>query len=239
LTDAPGTISAQCQKQMPPTAGDTSHDASVMTADGQPTDVNSKVTPFVPLPPFDCIFTPQVSQFRSIQLYIDQCIFIIGHRYNCVQDGCKKTYQSWSPSLLAALPRSVSAHFTHHLTYRSGLTDQVVSLMRSSFLHGVGPVPFANTIRTNHLRHYELLHVQYLEVVYAQLRSSQHFLLAKFKPFGVFDDRDGYAGFTPCASYYRDFYVNFMASHASEIDQHMAMLSAKILCIDHSFRWVP
>jgi hypothetical protein len=61
-------------------------------------------------------------------------------------------------------------------------------------------------------------------------------LLAKSKPFGLFNDCDGYAGFTPGAHYFRNFYVNFMASHALEIDQHMSMLSARILEIDHSFK---
>lgn len=71
--------------------------------------------------------------------------------------------------------------------------------------------------------------MQYLELMYSQLCSSHHFLLSKFKPFGLFDDHDGYAGFTPCARYYWDFYVNFMTGHASEIDQHMALLEFSAL----------
>ena len=34
------------------------------------------------------------------------------------------------------------AYFTHHRTYCSGLTNCVVAMMRASFLHEIGPVPF-------------------------------------------------------------------------------------------------
>jgi hypothetical protein len=167
---------------------------------------------------------------------LDKCIYIIGYRYSCSHSDCNKTYQSWSPALRSVLPRSLSASFTHHLTYRSGLTDRVVALMRASFQHGIGPGPFSETIRTFHLRHYEQLQLQYLEMIFVRLQSATASMMAKFKPFGLFHDRDGYAGFTPSANYFRDFYVNYIASHASEIDQHMAMLSAKILIIDGSFK---
>ena len=113
-----------------------------------------------------------------------------------------RTYQSWSPALHAALPRSLAMEFTHHLTYHSGLTDQVVLLMRSSFCHSIGPGPFAELICTNHLRRQEQLHLQYLEMVYTHVQAPLARLLAKFEPFGDFDDRDGYAGFTPSANYF-------------------------------------
>jgi hypothetical protein len=61
-------------------------------------------------------------------------------------------------------------------------------------------------------------------------------LLTLFEPFGLFNDRDGYAGFTPSAHYFREFYVHYISSHASAMDQHMAMLSASILQIDGSFK---
>jgi hypothetical protein len=166
---------------------------------------------------------------------LDQCIYIIGHRYYCPHPECKSTYLSWSPSLLKALPRSFAMEFTHHLTFRSGLTDRVVALMRACFLQGIGPGPFANIIRTNHIRRYEQLHLQYLEMVY----SRQHLPLAftgKYEPFSAFDDRDGYAGFSPSPRYFRDFYINYIASHSEEMDQYTALLSAKCLQIDHSFK---
>ncbi|KAG6848519.1 hypothetical protein H0H93_016335 [Arthromyces matolae] len=167
---------------------------------------------------------------------LEECIFIVGYRYVCPNTECRKTFLSWSPALISALPRSLAVHFTHHLTHRSGLSDRVVSLMRSCFQRGVGPGPFAEMIQTQHIRHYEQLHLQYLETILIRSQSSSGHLLAKFPPFGLFDDVDGYAGFVPSPAYFRQFYVNYIASHASELDQHMAMLSATLIQVDHSFK---
>ncbi|EPQ50510.1 hypothetical protein GLOTRDRAFT_133880 [Gloeophyllum trabeum ATCC 11539] len=165
---------------------------------------------------------------------IDQCIYLIGFRYQCGHEECKRTFTSWSPSIINALPRALACHFDFHLTYRGGLTDRVVALMRSSFQHGMGPTPFADMIRTHHLRRYEKLHEQYLEIVLARLQTPFTAYLSKFKPFGLFDDRSGYAGFTPSPNYFRQFYVQYINSHAKEMDKYTAMLSGKILVIDHS-----
>ena len=164
---------------------------------------------------------------------VDENIYIIGYRYYCRT--CKKSYQSWSPALHAALPRPLAQEFTHHLTFRSGLTDRVVALMRSCFLQGIGPYPFAQILRTNHLRRYEQLHLQYLEFLYTRHSTPLHFT-GRFQPFSAYNDRNGYAGYTPSGRYIRDFYVRFMESHATEIDQYTAMLSANILQVDHSFK---
>ncbi|OBZ66476.1 hypothetical protein A0H81_13622 [Grifola frondosa] len=167
---------------------------------------------------------------------LERCIWIIGYRYYCPHPECKKSYQSWSPALLAALPRALSLDFDHHLTYRNGITEPLMAFMRTLYHRGVGPVPLAQIIRSFHIRYYERLHLQYVEMVYARQNSAFAHLLPKFKAFGSFDDRDGYAGYTPSARYFRDVYVNFMASHASEMDQYTAMLPAKLLQVDHTFK---
>lgn len=167
---------------------------------------------------------------------LERCIYLIGYRYLCPHQLCKKAYLSWSPALLSALPRAISMLFTHHLTYRGGLTDRVVSMLRASFLRGIGPGPFAETIRINHLRRYEQRQLQYLEIVYARQHSAIAKLLGKFEPFGAFNNRNAYAGFVPSARYFRDFYIHFISSHASSMDQYTAMLSARILQIDASFK---
>jgi hypothetical protein len=169
----------------------------------------------------------------------EQCIYIIGYQYYCGNDDCKWTYQSWSSALLTALPQALSAHFSFHLTHHSGLTDQVVSLMQTSFLHGIGPASFTNILCTNHICHYEHLHIQYLEMIYAQLHSPFANAIGKYEPFGLWDDLMGYGGKTPTVRYFHVFYVKFLASHVSEIDQYTSMLSAKILTTNHSFKVCP
>jgi hypothetical protein len=137
--------------------------------------------------------------------------------------------------LLAALPCSISAHFTFHLTYHGGITDNLWALLQECFLHSMGPGPFANMIHTHHVHHYEVLKLQYLELVYAQMHAAEK-LLANFQVFSDFDDWEGYAGFTPSANYFCCLHCKLMNTHVPVIDQHMAMLSAHILEIDHSFK---
>ena len=104
------------------------------------------------------------------------------------------------------------------------------------FLHGIGPVPFASTIWVNYIHHFEHLHPEYLEMIYECEQSVAAKLLPKFKPFGEFGNCNGYAGFLPSLQYFRNFYVQFISSHAQEMDQYIAMLSAWLLQIDHSFK---
>jgi len=167
---------------------------------------------------------------------IEANIFIIGQRYYCGDERCRRTYQSWSKAILDAIPQSLATHFTYSLTFRSGLTDRLVALLRSCFQRGMGPSPFAEMIRTFHIRRYELLHIQYLEMVKTRAQFATTGILALHRPFGTWADVDGYAGFVPSQSYFRAFYDALIEKHAPEIDQHMAMLPADILSIDHSFK---
>lgn len=164
---------------------------------------------------------------------LDENIYIIGHRYCC--KSCGKAYQSWSPALLSALPRTVAAQFTHHLTYRSGLTDEVISFLRACFLQGIGPTPFAKMIRMNHIRRYEKLHLEYLVTLYSRAALPLSFT-GRCQSFGAFDDSNGFAGFTPSGRYFRDFYVTYIRTHAAEMDQYTGMLPARVIQIDHSFK---
>jgi hypothetical protein len=77
---------------------------------------------------------------------IDSHTYLIGQHYYCGDLRCKKTYHSWSQSILDALPCSLVSHFPFHLTFHSGLTDQLAVLIRSSFGHALGPAPFAEMI---------------------------------------------------------------------------------------------
>ena len=167
---------------------------------------------------------------------LEDCIYIIGFRYRCLDGRCKRTYQSWSPALLSALSRTLALQFTHHLTYRSGLTDAVVQLMRSCFQRGVGPQPFAEMIRTNHVRRYERLQLLYLEFAYRRMHATFSDKLSGFAPWPAFADRNGYGGFSPSPNYFRDFYIHMTRARAPEMDKVTAMLSSKILSIDHSFK---
>ncbi|KAG6847920.1 hypothetical protein H0H93_004886 [Arthromyces matolae] len=167
---------------------------------------------------------------------IEDNIYIVGYRYNCAHEKCKKTYQSWSPEILRVLPRPLALQFTFHLTYRCGLTDRVVTLLRSAFQRGQGPRPFAEMLRVSHIQKYEHLEMEYLELVKLRISSVVSGMLSLHEPFSSWDDLDGYGSYIPSARYFSDFYNHLIESHASEIDQQMAMLSARMMCIDHSHK---
>ncbi|THH17937.1 hypothetical protein EUX98_g9038 [Antrodiella citrinella] len=149
---------------------------------------------------------------------VEHNLYIIGYRYQCTQ--CKKRYKSWSPAVMKQLPPPVVMQFKFHLTHRSGLS----------------PSPFAALIRNLHRGYYEDLVLQYYEQVKIRHESAAGQILALHSRFGDCDDCNGYADYVPSGRYFRGFYDNFIESHAKELDQRMAMLSADILQIDHSFK---
>lgn len=169
---------------------------------------------------------------------LDSNVWLAGRRYHCDHPDCKKTYQSWSPAILNVLPKWLSDEFPFHLTHRCGLSDRLVALLRSSFQRGIGPSPFTKMIQLFHVRKYEQLHVQYIEMISSRLSIGKigSAMLVKHKPFGMWDDIEGYAGFVPTHNYFTNFYNTLIEKHSREIDQHMAMLPARILCIDHSHK---
>ncbi len=167
---------------------------------------------------------------------IEDNLYIIGYRYYCAHDGCKKTYSSWSPALLSMLPPSISAEFKFLLSYRNGLTDRLVGLLRSSFQRGLGPSPFVKMIRSFHHRQYESKVAQFLEMVKVRMPLARSGFLALHTEFSDWADLSGYAGFVPRQAYFRDVYNTLIEKHADEIDQYSAMLPATIICMDHSHK---
>lgn len=167
---------------------------------------------------------------------IEHLVFIIGHRYRCAHDECKKTFQSWSPAIMRVLPPPLVTLFPFHLTYRCGLMERLVGVLRTSFQRGIGPSPFAKYIWTMHIRYYEQLHIAYLETVRQRMQASASGLLPSNCPFPRWNDPSGYAGYVSSHRYFRAFYDSLIELHAAEMDQHMAMLSAEGLSHDHSFK---
>ena len=167
---------------------------------------------------------------------LEHLVFIVGRRYYCGHDDCRKTYLSWSPAILDAIPKPLAAEFRFHLTRRCGLTDRLAGTLRVAFQRGIGPSPFVEFVRTLHLRYYEQRHIAYLETVQQRLCSAAAGLLPRHRPFPRWNDPTGYAGYVPSHNYFRGFYDMLIEQHAVAIDQHMAMRSAECLSHDHSFK---
>ncbi|KAF8953970.1 hypothetical protein BDZ97DRAFT_2082274 [Flammula alnicola] len=167
---------------------------------------------------------------------IDSNIFIAGYRYRCVL--CRHTYRSWSPAILDVLPKSLAAQFTFQLSFRSGLTDQLATLLRDSLRSGIGPEQFTQIIQAFHYRRYDKLHLEYLQMIDERKNGIYGSLKTKCQPFGAFRDRDGYAGFIPGLAYFGGFYDKMVETAAPEMRQLIAMTTARILQVDHSFKTV-
>ncbi|KAF8833475.1 hypothetical protein BDN67DRAFT_916912 [Paxillus ammoniavirescens] len=167
---------------------------------------------------------------------VDRNVYLIGYRYRCVAPGCHKTYRSWSPAILNILPVAVAMQFPFQLTYRSGLTNELAELLQSSIRSGLGPTPFTEMLQSFHYKQFDKLHLQYLELVHDHYKACpKHFWVPK-TPFGSFHDRNGYAGFVPTQGYLRRFYDMVIERSAPEMKQSIAMLPARVLAIDHSFK---
>ncbi|KAG6818637.1 hypothetical protein H0H93_003273 [Arthromyces matolae] len=167
---------------------------------------------------------------------IDQCFFLIGYNYACrkASGGCESKFRSWHPRILQNLPRPLAAEFPAHLTWRSGISLRAFGIVRSSFQNGMGPNQVADMFRVQHLRHYDELRLRYLHTKISRIQVGGQ----TYEPFRPFDDRSdsGFHGYTPSGQWLRDVYDNIMESHQETLNQHTAMLSARICAIDHSHK---
>ncbi|KAJ7644559.1 hypothetical protein FB45DRAFT_1116123, partial [Roridomyces roridus] len=163
---------------------------------------------------------------------IDECFWIIGYSYAC-QGGCGDRFRSWDQRIIERLPKALAAEFPAHLTWRSGLSNRAFGVVRSCFQHGVGAEEVADIFRMQHLRRFDEMRLQYLRIKVQDMDFGQ-----SYEPFKAFDDRSlsGFHGFTPSGQWLRDMYDNFIELHRDTLNQHTAMLSARVCAIDHSHK---
>jgi hypothetical protein len=168
---------------------------------------------------------------------INRNVYIVGYRYLCGHPGCKQVYQSWSPAILNVLPPAIARSFEFRLTYRSGLSRQLMMLLRNSFRSGIGPDQFTTMIESFHYQCFDELQAQFLEMVLDRsTRGSLSQYWTAIKPFSDFRDPDRYAGFVPSATYFGGFYDMLVEESSREIHQMIASLPADVLKQDHSFK---
>ncbi len=176
---------------------------------------------------------------------LNQCFWMIGYRYRCSTCTNPKTgrlgtrtYSSWDSRILSALPAELRAEFPARLSWRSGISLPLFHFMRSCFQNGMGSKQFADALRVQHLKHFDMLHLQYLHRLHNRQRMSAWPSGQTFPPFLPFDDSspEGYRGFVPSARWLRDMYDVFAEEHTADIDQHTAMLTGDICAIDHSHK---
>ncbi|KAJ7227493.1 hypothetical protein GGX14DRAFT_347896 [Mycena pura] len=167
---------------------------------------------------------------------IDTCFWIVGYTYACRKrsGGCGVRFRSWDQRVLGRVPLPLAAEFPAHLTWRSGLSTRAFGVVRSFFQHGMGAEEVADLFRMQHLRRYDEIRLQYLRTKVKQMN-----LPGKtYEPFLPFDDHSasGFHGFTPSGQWLRDVYDDFIETYRDVLNQHTAMLPARICAIDHSHK---
>ncbi|KAF9235590.1 hypothetical protein BU15DRAFT_77816 [Melanogaster broomeanus] len=167
---------------------------------------------------------------------IDQCEYIVGYRYYCPHASCHCNYQSWSPTLLKVLPKTLSDQFTFCLTYWSGLTGGLASLLRESARVGLGTTVFRTLIQTLHYHRFNRLQCQFLRMIADQNFGSLAQCWTSRRPFGEFGDCNGYAGFIPSVQYFGRFYDMMVEEEAPQLQQIICSRPANILKHDHTFK---
>ncbi|KAG6821234.1 hypothetical protein H0H93_002344 [Arthromyces matolae] len=192
----------------------------------------------IPCPDCGCPLTRDgfVKRPRRI-VDIDSCYWLIGSSYKCRKTntgGCGAKFRSWDQRILAKLPRALAMEFPARLTWRSGLSLRAFGIVRSCIQHGMGTSEVAEMFRMQHLRRYDELRLQYLHTKI----SRPHLASESYEPFLPFQDDspDGFHGFTPSGQWFRDIYDNIMEEHRDTLNQHTAMLSARVCAIDHSHK---
>ncbi|KAF7324049.1 3'-5' exonuclease domain-containing protein [Mycena kentingensis (nom. inval.)] len=166
---------------------------------------------------------------------VDRTFWIIGYTYACQKNttaGCGSRFRSWDKRVLECLPRPLAAEFPAVLTWRSGLSTRAFGVVRSCFQHGMGAAQVADLFRMQHLRRYDELRLAYLQTKLRQVG------MGTYQAFPAFDDRSssGFHGFTPSGQWLRDVYDDFVESHKESMNQHTALLTARICAIDHSHK---
>ncbi len=176
---------------------------------------------------------------------LKRSFWLIGYIYRCSvctnpNTGRKGTltFRSWDSRILAVLPPELRAEFPARLSYRSGISVQAYELLRSCIQNGMGAKQFSDTLRVQHLRHYDQTHLQYLHYLQGRRHTADWFPGEHFAPFLPFDDTslDGYHGFILSSQWLRDLYDRGVEEHMADIDQHTSMLSGEICAIDHSHK---
>lgn len=127
---------------------------------------------------------------------LEGSFWMIGARYHCKEclnpkSGKKSTtFMSWDSRIIASLPKALSLEFPAVLTHRSALSAPVFALQQGVFQTEMGTKQFGDMLRVLHVRKYDLLQIQYLEMInymrigvahVGEMLHFQHFLLLMTK----------------------------------------------------------
>lgn len=165
---------------------------------------------------------------------LDEMWYIIGIRYVCLagSEKCGRSFMSYDSRVLSQLPVRVSKtfHFIH--SWRSGMTADVFSALRSCLNHGMGTKQFSHTLLELHLLRHVHKAIAYREAA----RDLPHPPGKVYNTFGTFEDPLRNSGFVPSSKWLSEMYDTYIEKNSKVMDQHTAMIPMTVGAIDHSHK---
>ncbi|PPQ85721.1 hypothetical protein CVT24_001668, partial [Panaeolus cyanescens] len=181
---------------------------------------------------------------------LDQNFRLVSWGYYC-RDGCKTHFAGWSQALIDSLPAHVRLSFPAVLSHRSGLSREVVTLLRVSNQHKMGPHGVRALLLEAHTQRFNRLLLQYLEVVLERVTGRETALKGtvgtqttlhaftietKMRGFGDFGDPTRYNGIVPSEDYLTEVLNREIEADEINANQHTACLPIDQLAIDDSHK---
>lgn len=177
---------------------------------------------------------------------MQDCFYLIAWGYYC-RKGCQSHFTGWGHAILESLPPYLRLAFPAILSYRSGLSHNVMAQLRVGNQHKMGPSGIHSLLTEMHTLHFNRLHLQYLEAIFevisqreANGKDSQETLHAyistKFPAFGNFGDPQCYAGFVPSERYLAEMMNKAIEQDENDANQHTACLVPDQIAIDDSHK---
>ena len=132
----------------------------------------------------------------------------------------------------------LAAAFPAFLTHRSGIDKTLVTLIRAGMAHRVSSSAWGDILRELNVRRHDLRELDYLHAIYKEKKQASLLNIPekKYTPFSSFEDKDGYAGFSPSRWYISAVYMDYMEHIRPILDQCMSALTGHIIKWDHSFK---
>lgn len=172
--------------------------------------------------------------------------YIVSWAYYC-RKGCRKHFAGWGRDLINSLPRYLQLAFPALLSHRSGISHEVMTLLRVGNQHKMGPTGVRALLLEMHTTRFSVLQVQYLEAIFdivsghetpnqSTQETLHEFLVRRFAGFGDFGSSHQYAGFVPSGRYLSDMMNKAIESDEATANQHTACLSPDQIAIDDSHK---
>lgn len=172
---------------------------------------------------------------------LDQNYYIMTMRIRCrdTAGGCGKSYNLYDPIILEQFDQRLVAAFPAFLTHRSGIDKTLMTLIRAGMSHRVSANAWSKILRELHVREHDLRELQYLHTVQKDMKRANNKAISKsnsYLLFSEFDDKNGYAGFSPSRWYITNVYMDYMQHIRPILDQCMSALTGYVIKWDHSFK---